>query len=120
MKKAFDTDSYAYELAELSGGIAVTRLDMVEETKMQAAAVETAEYLSNGNKNDETEESEEAFFKQEDDMAESIAEMISELKKDDVYKSLPKGDSFVIEFFNHQDDLIMNNDKIRSIIEKST
>ena len=49
--KAFDTDSYAYKLAALSGGIAVTGVDMVEETEMQIATVETVGYLSSGRKN---------------------------------------------------------------------
>lgn len=49
--KAFDTDSYAYKLAALSGGIAVTGVDMVEETEMQVATVETVGYLSSGSKN---------------------------------------------------------------------
>lgn len=49
--KAFDTDSYAYKLAALSGGIAVTGVDMVEETEMQVATVEMVGYLSSGSKN---------------------------------------------------------------------
>lgn len=44
--KPFNTDSYAYELAELSGGIAVTGYDNAE-TELQTAEVEAAEVPAN-------------------------------------------------------------------------
>lgn len=42
----FDTDSYAYKLAELSGGIAVTGYDMVEETEIQSFSIEISKAMS--------------------------------------------------------------------------
>ena len=47
----FDTSSYAYELAKLSGGIAVTGYDANEDTEVMTAEAESVEVLSNDNTN---------------------------------------------------------------------
>ncbi len=47
----FDTSSYTYELATLSGGIAVTGCMADEDTEVMTAEVESIEFLSNDNTN---------------------------------------------------------------------